>query len=190
MLIAVSGAQGVGKTTVLNELSMLDYSVDNFKVARHVQKQMGYDALSEAISTFGAMKEFQETIINSKFQHDFKLRTKNYDDKVFVERSFFDILIYAELWSEQLNTRTNNYWIDGFRSMCLKNQLIYDKLVIIEPNEKVNKEEDKNRASYDTQEQFNDRLIELCSYGDIPFIRIKEHDIKKRVDEIINFVEK
>lgn len=190
MLIAVSGAHGVGKSTVLNELSMLDYSVDNFKVSRHVQKEMGYNSLVEALSSFKDMNNFQELVIHKKYEHDFKLRTKSFNDKVFVERSFFDILIYAELWNKQLNTRNNNYWIDGFRNACLRYQLIYDKLVIIETNKNIKFEEDKNRGSFETQEIFNNRLIELCELSDIPFLLIKEHDIKKRVDEIINFVER
>ena len=37
MLVAVIGAQGVGKSTLLNEIAMLDYNVDNFKVSRTVQ---------------------------------------------------------------------------------------------------------------------------------------------------------
>ena len=193
MLIAVSGAHGVGKSTLLNELAMLDYNVDNFKVSRSVQKKMGYASLAEALTSYNLMKGFQEVIIQEKFEHDNRLSSRSsLNDKIFVERSFFDILIYAELWNEKLNTNESNPddWLEGFRIACLEWQKIYDRLIIIQTNSDIPFEKDKERGDAESQQQFNDRLVELCEFSNIPYLIIKESNLQKRVNETINFVEK
>jgi nicotinamide riboside kinase len=191
MIIAVSGSQGVGKSTLLNKLSCLDYAVDRFSVSRSVQKKLNYSALSEALSSYEIMKDFQEEVLTTKLGHDALLKSKCTGDTMFVERSFYDILAYAETWSKRFPSSKPQIenWLSGFKTACCLNQEIYDAVIFIDTNDKVIFEHDKNRGDKASQKEHNDRLKELCSLGKTPYIIIEESDIEVRVREAINFVD-
>jgi predicted ATPase len=193
MLIAVSGAQGVGKTTLLNEIAMLDYTVDPFKVSRTVQKEMGFATLKEAVSSFERVKNLHENIIQRKFDHDVKLVHKCKHDVVFVERSFYDILTYAEVYALQFHEikSTVEEWLDGFRHACLNFQKqVYSGLILIEPNAKLVFEHDHERGEEEMQRLVDSRLKELCSYSSLPIKYIVDLNIKDRVSQVVRFVGK
>lgn len=194
MLIAVSGAQGVGKTTLLNELAMLDYTVDPYKVSRSVQKELGLLSLSEIYNSFETMKAFQTRVIHNKLNHDRRLKEDNVDDIVFVERSFNDILAYTELHIDKLTGPKvpMNLWLDGYSLACNNYQdELYDAVILIEPNGNIKFEQDKNRAEEDTQLRIADRLLELSLFSNNNgTLIISEADINKRIKIVIDFVEK
>ena len=190
MLIAISGSQGVGKTTLLQHLSKGNYTVDTFKVSRAVQKEMGYSSLCSAVDTFEKMKKFQENIILRKFEHDSRLIENIGDKIVFTERSFIDVLAYAELWCThfpKMKSSTSN-WLCGFKEACFNFQNIYSGLVLIEPNDSIRFEDDPERGAVETQRQIDRRLKELSGYLNIPVQFIDVHDINERVQVVVNFV--
>jgi predicted ATPase len=191
MLIAVSGTQGVGKTTLLNELKKIDYSVDNFKVSRTVQQELGFATLNEAVSSdWNTMAKFQDTIMSRKFANDCALSTLKTNDIIFVERSFIDILAYTEKWNFQLATQLwHNKWMNVYREQCLDMQKIYDGLIFVEHHEKIPFEDDVNRADKYSQHQIQTRLKELAEIVDLPTLVIKEYNLNTRVQEVINFTE-
>jgi predicted ATPase len=190
MIIAISGAQGVGKSTLLYELSRLDYTVDRFSVSRTVQKKLGHNELYDALSNFETMKNFQEEVLHAKFEHDFALKTQC-SDNVFVERSFYDILAYSELWTKRFPSSKPQIenWLSGFKTCAFLNQQIYSGVILIETNDKVAFEYDKNRGDFETQQAHNDRLKELCLLGSIPHIIITESALDARVREASKFAE-
>jgi predicted ATPase len=193
MLIAMLGAQGVGKTTLLKELALLDYTVDNFKVSRTIQKEMGYRMLSEAVATFDKMRQFQENIIERKYQHDLCLSQRSGKDVVFVERSFYDILAYTELWSQNFTTNEGavDNWLSGYKQACIEYQKeVYNGLILIEPNSHISFENDPERATEQSQKQVDTRLKELCFYSERPVQYIKELSLHARVEKVIAFVPK
>ena len=194
MLIAILGSQGVGKSTLLNQLAMHDYTVDSYKVSRSVQKEMGYQSLSEAVETFSQMRDFQENVIQRKYSHDLQLSLNAASkDVVLVERSFYDILAYAELWTEHFAESNSivSSWLDGYKQACIQYQReIYDGLILVEPNSHITFENDPERACEKTQKRIDLRLKELCSYTEVPILHISEFDLRARVNSAINFISK
>lgn len=192
MLVAVIGAQGVGKSTLLNEIAMLDYNVDNFKVSRTVQKELGFTDLSEIFYSFKTMRKFQEQVLYRKHLHDIRLKEDSDSDITFVERSFFDILAYTESHIDRLEDPSlpMKNWLDGYKTACMNYQdTIYDGIVLIEPNDNVPFEDDPARADFITQQAIGDRLRELVSFSSTPVLYLHSHCNKTRTNDVVNFVE-
>lgn len=187
MLISVIGAQGCGKSTLLNELYCSGVAVDNFKVSRAVQKELGISSLGEVTSDFNSMKQFQEMILEQKYENDRKLKKES---PVLVERSFFDLIAYTELWCSRLGLTSNdsNYWLPNYKQVCLEYQKIYDGIILIENSDEIVFERDKNRAGEDSRDQIYSRLRELCEMSGILFTVIKEANLEKRVSQSLAYI--
>jgi predicted ATPase len=186
MLVAITATHGTGKTTLLNELAFSGFNVDNFKVSRSIQKHLGYNSLDE-IDSFEKMKEFQEKVLEAKFDHDYKLKNKN--ELILVERSFLDILAYAEHWVSRFNLSETQIkkWLNGYTCACLKSQSLYDATIFIHPHQDLLFEHDKNRASLETQNKIHSRLSQLCQY-EKNVLSITDLDLSTRVSQSINFL--
>lgn len=189
MLISVIGAQGCGKTTLLNQLYLKGYNVDNFKVSRSVQKELGVSSLYELTEDFKSIQLLQDKILEQKYDHDVKLKD---EWPILVERSFFDLIAYTELWCSQLDTPyvPSNYWLENYKHVCLQYQKIYSGIILIEVNEEIAFEQDQNRASKDSRNQIASRLLELCQLTNIPYTILKEASLEKRVEDSISFIRK
>lgn len=191
MLIAVSGTQGAGKSTLLDEIAKLDYTVDDFKVSRTIQKEMGFSSFDEIYSSFETMKSFQENVLLRKFEHD--LGSVKSEDVIFVERSFYDILAYTELHLTRIENLTPlaKDWLASYAQACFKYQkIIYDGLILVEPHSKIKYENDVHRGDQESQTWIDLRLKELCAYSTVPIEYMTEFDLENRVKIATKFVEK
>ena len=100
-IIGITGPQGCGKGTTINTIGDVfpndQIYIDDFKVSRWVQKEMGYSTLAEATSTYEKMIKFQKMVLNKKIESlsTFKNLTSTF---VLTERTFADIYAYTDLW--------------------------------------------------------------------------------------------
>ena len=92
-VVGISGAQGGGKTTLLDQMKVLGYQVDDFKVARSVQEELGWASLNHVTTSIDVMIDFQTRILEAKALNDRQLKEKG-NGVILVERTFADIYAY------------------------------------------------------------------------------------------------
>jgi hypothetical protein len=104
-LVGISGPQGSGKSTVLNEIKKnidtfnLNWAVDDFKVSRTVQEALGWETLSKVQDSPETMMEFQAEVFKQKYDRDLMLTKGITRAIIFTERTFADLSAYALLWT-------------------------------------------------------------------------------------------
>ena len=92
MLVAISGSQGSGKTTILNELEKHGCPVVKRKTSRSILDEWGY-SLEEVNSSFELTVKFQEEITKRKHMDEFQ--GLHSPDIWFTERTHADLFTYA-----------------------------------------------------------------------------------------------
>jgi hypothetical protein len=121
MLAAVSGSQGAGKSTIIQQLMDLGYPVIQRKTSRSI--------LSDWDVTLNQINEDPE--LTMKFQDEI-LKRKFMDEKdainsagiIFTERTYADLFTYA-LVSLGKNNRFDD-WLNEYYFKCMKFQQSYD----------------------------------------------------------------
>jgi molybdopterin-guanine dinucleotide biosynthesis protein len=197
-IIAISGAQSTGKSTLLEALRAKGHHVDSFKAARYVLKEMDLP-LYEINKNVELTKTFQKRILELKYKNDLELKYKyGPEDIVFVERYPGDIFAFAKIWAKGLRDDDFSKWIDiTFYSDCKTFSNIYDACFIL-PSGKIAHEYDGIRAKEDTQFDVDDWIKHFTArhWCDINFVHprfynttIQNCDIIKRVEEVEKAVE-
>lgn len=120
MLFAVSGSQGAGKSTVLNELSKLGYTIVERKTSRSILSDWGV-SLSEVNNTPELTIKFQEEILSRKYQDE--LVSANSGEIVFTERTYTDLFVYALVALGKDNEY--NEWLNAYYLKCVEAQKTY-----------------------------------------------------------------
>lgn len=123
-LIAISGAQGCGKSTTMNVLrDVFELNIDVFSAPRHTQKEMGYESLAEVLALpSDKIKEFQIEILKTKLKRDIanEIQTSKF---VIVERCFADIYAFAFQWAIQSVDPKFILWVEEeYKPLCVKYQ--------------------------------------------------------------------
>lgn len=121
MLAAVSGSQGAGKSTIINELHKLGYPVIQRKTSRSIIQDWGV-SLDEINNDPELTMKFQDEILKRKFMDE----KEAFDSAsiIFTERTYADLFTYA-LVSLGKNNRFND-WLDEYYYKCMKFQQSYD----------------------------------------------------------------
>lgn len=199
-IVGISGAHGSGKSTVLNALKNDGYVVDDFKVSREVQKQLGWDNLDSVMNDIMTMKAFQEEILNQKLRHDSALKQNIDTEFILVERTFADIAAYSTQWAWKHVDRSNwevedaIVWLSKFCKNCIDAQkMVYDGLVLLPFMSHMKWQGDPHRASADTVESIFEDILRFCDQRDLlsmKKIRLTEQTVEGRKNEIISFMEK
>lgn len=128
MLYAISGTQGSGKTTILNELKKQNYNVIGRKTSRSVLLDWNI-TLDDIYNNHDLMKRFQDELLKRKI-HD-ELEKISSKDIWFTDRSYVDLLAYSAV---VLGYNDNNKdWLDEYYQICRKHQMQYTKVFYIEP---------------------------------------------------------
>lgn len=195
-IVAISGAQGAGKTTLLEELRNRGYHVDDFKVSRSVQKQLGWKTLLDATSTWNNMVAFQEEVLLQKYRNDRSLISSG-KETVLTERSFADIFAYAQYWAWELVNRgeqtfpKTSTWVSEYLQKCLKAQReCYDGLILLPLMDHIVFQDDPNRAARHFSETVFEEMVEFSKMGDsISCFPLYEKSIEDRAKATINFIE-
>lgn len=141
MLITISGAQGQGKTTVLNALAELGYTVIPKKTSRSILADWGM-SLHDVNKSHSLTYNFQEEIIERQYRKDSALL--NSSEIYFSERSYADIFSYA------LNIlgAFNEYdvWMNDYYRRCKEYQQAYDCVIYLSGREFYTPEDDGVRS--------------------------------------------
>lgn len=117
MLLAVSGSQGSGKSTVLNELAALGYKVIERKTSRSILSDWGV-SLSEVNNNPELTIKFQDEILSRKYQDELVSAMSN--EIVFTERTFVDLAVYALVALGKDNEY--NEWLNSYFEKCTELQ--------------------------------------------------------------------
>lgn len=170
-IIGVTGPQGCGKGTTISLIGEIfpndQIYIDDFKVSRWVQRDMGFETLAEATSTYSRMLEFQHNVLYKKIESlsQFKHLTSTF---VLTERTFADIYAYTDLWISKFalagEVSEEQANIDSFKFMeeCLINQkFLFSGQVIIPFSNHIKFEEDPNRATLADVDEFYDRVVDF-----------------------------
>lgn len=197
MIIGVSGAHGAGKSSLLEELKTRGEFVDDFKVARSVQKELGWASLSEVMSSFETMKNFQTLVVQRKQEHDEELL--EVPSIVLTERTFADIYAYTCLWSwkmvdEQMVTlKEATDFILPFAKRCeLAQSKIYNGIVLLPFMKHMTFEKDPNRADEADVHTFYEE-VQIFVERKTPFMKkleISTETVQQRADEVQHFLGK
>jgi predicted ATPase len=159
LVLGISGPAGAGKSTLLEQVKTLGYAVDDFKVSRSVQVELGYETLADATATFERMTRFQCHVYDRKLQHDRTLREKHDSHAIFTERTFADIYAYTHFWTTQFVKRGDislqdaEDFITSYYKRCFDAQnSCYDAQLLLPMMTHVVFEPDHRRAPQEAEE--------------------------------------
>lgn len=125
MLIAISGSQGCGKTTLINELvKTTGCNVINRKTSRSILSDWNV-SLSEVNNNHELTVRFQNEILARKIEDEMNaVADKN---NVYVtERTYVDLFVYALVALGKDNKYSE--WIDQYYIACMAAQQSYDAI--------------------------------------------------------------
>lgn len=135
-IVSICGAQGEGKTTVLNELKRLGYSVVERKTSRSILSEL--DMSLEEVNKYPPLtKYFQNLIIERHSQIFLKRAQCEHQmtpdlfggEVVFIERSFADIFTYALMALGSFNDYSD--FMDEYYERCKSLQNRFDKVICL-----------------------------------------------------------
>jgi hypothetical protein len=121
MLVAISGSQGSGKSTILNRLKEKGFNILERKISRSILQDWNV-TLEEVNSNYELGMKFQEETFQRKQQDEIE---KAYDPKVlyFTERSHADFFAYAVVNFGKLNQYAD--WLQDYYLRCMQAQTMY-----------------------------------------------------------------
>ncbi len=200
MLIGVSGPQGCGKTTLLAELSKRGYQIDDFKVSRTVQQEMGFEKLTDVCKDMETMIRFQERVFERKLRNDSEVAKR--DGVWVVERTFADIATYTIWWWCKISgARERTYgevahggkdpheedviWLADFVQRCQEKQAMYDLVFMLPVSPHIQPENDPQRADPSFSQWVFDNMQEFAQYADCDTQYIMEKSVTGRADEFV-----
>jgi len=126
MLIAISGSQGSGKTTLINELKALGYPTIGRKTARSILNEWGI-SLDVINSDFTLKQAFQDELVRRKYNDEIEATLST--DLCFTERTFSDLFTYSLITFGQYNEYDK--WLDEYFEKCKKYCLNYEQIFYI-----------------------------------------------------------
>lgn len=195
--IPLSGAQGGGKTSLLNELSRRGHHVDDFRVSRAVQAQLGWNSLDRVMDSPQTMMQFQEEVFRQKYANDRALHVQS-NSVTLMERSFADIVAYTTVWMWKFVDRGDltfaeaTDWLVPYTSACVKAQQdIYQGMLILPMMSHVTFEHDPHRAKKeDVEAVFEnlERFMDKAAFINFPKLVISAKSIEERADQVEAFL--
>jgi len=122
MLVAISGAQGCGKTTVINELKKQNYDVIERKTSRSILDEWNV-TLSQVNNDRPLTQKFQDEILKRKWNDEFPYNHENLGRLCFTERTYMDLATYACVALGKDNEYSD--WLNGYFKRCAACQQSY-----------------------------------------------------------------
>lgn len=204
-VVGLSGAQGAGKSTLLIELMNRGWKLDQFRVSRAVQAQLGWATLENVMSSTQTMMEFQNEVLEQKRNNDFNLLAlegaRTIDEKghiILTERTFADIVAYTNLWSWRLVDNGQMALSDAMeflaaftRKAADAHNSIYAGTLLLPMMSHVVWQEDPNRAAReDTEAVFEDIERFMMRKAHIAHRRltITGKTVEERADQVETFL--
>ena len=203
-LIGLSGPQGGGKTTLLEGLkgkalyaSDILITVDDFKVSREVQRQLGWESLERVMESPDTMMKFQVKVRDVKYARELEITERRDLDVVLTERTFADIVTYTQLWTWELVdagkwelSEAIEFLVDFVRT-AKENQRVYAGNLILPHMPHVKFQADPHRAAerhigfFTTQ---MDRFFDEVNPRTVPTFRITEPSVEGRITQAYDWI--
>ena len=183
MIIALSGSQGSGKTTILNGLSTLGYNVIERKTSRSVLKEWDM-TLEEVYSNHKLMTKFQNAIFDMKYSDERKIYSSR--EIWFTDRSFVDILAYPIMVVGSDPTCSN--WLGEYYDKCMVAELNYFKRIYV-PRLNLDIEHDGVRSTCNVYSKSVDDVMRGL-HQTIPdaALELETMMLDERINEIVDVV--
>lgn len=196
-LVGVSGAQGGGKSTLLSGLKERGWTVDDFRVSRAVQAQLGWSTLERAMDSVEVMTTFQEEVYRQKLLRDFELRRLETHGVMLTERTFADIAAYASHWCwEHVDRRSWTFdeasaWLTPYLQRCTGAQLeCYDAVILLPYSPSVKWEADPHRAGAAFRNSIFEGVSRFCQLQpSIQRFTVTAEGVTERVEQVHTFLE-
>ena len=126
MLIAISGSQGSGKTTVLKQLKRFGFPIVERKTSRSILTDWGV-TLSQVNNDHELTVKFQNEILARKHEDEFE--AVNSKEIWFTERSYADLFTYALVSLGKDNEYSD--FINSYYVHCFQNQPTYSAVIYL-----------------------------------------------------------
>jgi predicted ATPase len=124
MLVAVSGSQGCGKSTVVQALQDKGFPTITRKTARSILADWGV-TLQQVNVDHDLTVKYQDELLVRKYQDD--LVALNDPSSIwFTERTFADLFTYALITLGKENKYSE--WLNNYHAKCMEYQQIYDRI--------------------------------------------------------------
>ncbi len=206
-LVGLSGAQGAGKSTLLKALMDRGWLLDQFRVSRAVQAQLGWDTLERVMESPETMMKFQEAVFEQKLLNDTKLNevspAASREAKghvMLTERTFADISAYTTQWTwrfvdqGRMTEREAFDFLTPFNKKCMvAQQECYAATLMLPFMEHVAWEDDPNRAAKsDVAEIYHHitRYMEMPVFLTHPKLTITAKSVEDRMKQTELFLER
>jgi len=121
MLVAISGSQGSGKSTILNRIKELGYNVVERKTSRSILADWNV-TLQDVNDNPDLTIKFQNEITKRKFQDETYYATC--DELWFTERTHADLMTYALVTLGKDNDYSD--WLNEYYIKCMKHNQSYN----------------------------------------------------------------
>jgi len=199
-VFGISGAQGAGKSTLLAGLEKRLYVVDNFKVSRAVQEQLGWSSLDRVMDSPESMMEFQRAVFDQKYKNDRALlqRSKITSDVILTERTFADISAYTSHWvwefvhTDRLDIEEGLKFLRIFNVDCsAAHTEIYAGTLLLPLMPHVQFENDPNRAKERDASKIYADVFRFCEKKlsiRHPRFEITAKTTEDRVKQVVTFI--
>jgi predicted ATPase len=179
-VIGLSGAQGSGKSSMLLELRARGWKLDEFRVSRAVQAQLGWDSLARVMDAPETMMQFQQEVFAQKLKRDSELAAMASDQRhdrdgsqnsvILTERTFADIWAYTSMWTWRFHEQNKLTfsealaWLTPYTKLCADAQSqVYSGVLLLPFMNHITFEDDTHRASradVDSVYEDVDRFVE------------------------------
>lgn len=121
MLIAISGSQGSGKTSILHKLEERGFNTIKRKTSRSILADWNV-TLNQVNTDPELTLRFQSELINRKYADEQEAR--NSDEIWFTERSYVDLIAYSTVALGHQNEHSD--WLDQYVEQCIQKHQGYD----------------------------------------------------------------
>ena len=197
-LIGLSGPQGGGKSTLLEGLAKKGIVVDDFKVSRQVQKELGWETLANVLESPKTMMQFQAKVRDVKYVRELENKARTDADIILTERTFADIATYTQLWSWELadSGKWNKYdameFLIDYVDTCRENQKVYSGNILLPSMPHVKWQADPHRATENHIKFVALQLEEFFKRANpstVPVFRITEGSVDGRINQVYDWIQ-
>lgn len=126
MLIAISGSQGSGKSTILQELKERGYFTIERKTSRSILTDWDV-TLDDVNNDSNLTLKFQQEIIRRKYEDENAWKQVGERNQIwFTERTYADLMTYFLITLGRSNAYSEQ--INAYYKQCIANQQSYDRV--------------------------------------------------------------
>ena len=181
MLVAISGSQSSGKSTILANLADQGYNVIKRKTSRSILSEWGV-SLQEVNSSSELTCQFQSEISHRKFSDERAAYESS--DLWFTERTHADLFTYALVALGKDNAY--NSWVDEYYTQCMRYNQSYSAVYYLRAG-KFSVEHDGTRGSGSHYSRMVDLVMLDTTQQMVPsgtLTTIETPDLTQRVNMI------